>query len=119
MPAPFVWFDLAVSDNADEVCRFYAALFDWTTAPATDAAPYQAWLADGEQPWAGVLLAESATVGHWVPYVVVDDVDAAAKRAESLGATIVRDRTDGPAGTSVAIADPAGAVIALFQPSGA
>jgi predicted enzyme related to lactoylglutathione lyase len=119
MSAPFVWFDLTVSDNADEVRQFYAALFDWTTVPATGAAPYEAWLADGDQPWAGVLPAESSTSGRWLPYVVVDDVDVAAKRAESLGATVVKDRTDGPAGTSVTIADPAGALIALFQPSAA
>jgi predicted enzyme related to lactoylglutathione lyase len=48
MSAPFVWFDLTVSDNADEVRQFYAALFDWTTVPATGAAPYEAWLADGD-----------------------------------------------------------------------
>jgi predicted enzyme related to lactoylglutathione lyase len=117
MPAPFVWFDLAVSDNADEVREFYAALFDWAAVPATGAAPYQTWIVDGERPWAGVLPAETSQPSGWLPYIAVDDVDAAAKRAESLGATIVKDRTDGPAGTSVTIADPAGALIALFQPA--
>jgi predicted enzyme related to lactoylglutathione lyase len=48
--------------------------------------------------------------------VVVDDLDGAAERAVKLGATIVKGRTDGPAGTSITIADPGGAQIALFTP---
>jgi predicted enzyme related to lactoylglutathione lyase len=51
------------------------------------------------------------------PYVVVDDLDTAAKRATTLGGSIVQDRTTGPAGTSVLVTDPGGAVIALFTPA--
>jgi uncharacterized protein len=73
------------------------------------------WITDGQQPWAGIVHADAAA-GRWLPYVVVEDLDEAAKRAVVLGATVVADATAGPAGTSVTIADPGGAHLALFKP---
>src|ERR1700733_13950858 len=32
----------------------------------------------------------------WIPYVLVDDVEAATKEAKSLGASIIRDVTEVP-----------------------
>jgi predicted enzyme related to lactoylglutathione lyase len=111
-----MWFDLTAA-NVEEVRDFYAALFGWPMGASTGAQPYHSWIIDGEQPWAGVARAGEATAGRWVPYVVVDDLDHATQRAVQLGATVVKDRTTGPAGTSVTIADPAGALVALFRPS--
>ena len=54
--------------------------------------------------------------GRWLPYVVVDDLDRATEQAVTLGATVVGEASDGPAGTSVTIADPGGAHLALFKP---
>ena len=113
MSAQFMWFDVTAG-KPDEVREFYAALFDWATAPETSAGP--GWIADGAQPWAGVVETDDAAPGRWLPYVLVDDLDVAARRASSLGAAVVRDRTDGPAGTSIIIADPGGAQVALFKP---
>lgn len=113
MGAPFVWFDLTAEDGGG-VGEFYRDLFGWSVGPG--AGGYQAWITDGEQPWAGVLPAGAAPAGRWVPYVVVDDLEAAAKQAVALGGRVVQDRTTGPAGTSVLVADPGGAVLALFVP---
>jgi hypothetical protein len=116
MSVPFVWFDLTAGDGA--VAReFYADLFGWTIGPG--AGDYLGWITDGEQPWAGIIPADAATAGRWLPYVVVDDLDAAAKRAVDLGGQVVRDKTVGPAGTSVTVADPGGALVALFTPAAA
>jgi predicted enzyme related to lactoylglutathione lyase len=54
-----------------------------------------------------------------LPYVrVVDYVDAAASRAERLGATIVMRPEDIPGiARFTAIRDPLGAVLALMKPS--
>ena len=71
---------------------------------------------DGDQPWASVIEAGGATAGRWVPYVRVDDLDVAVDKATSLGATVVVDKSDGPAGTAVTIADPGGALVALWTP---
>jgi len=52
-----------------------------------------------------------------VPYVAVDDLDDAVKQATALGGTVVREKADGPAGSSVFVADPSGGVVALFTPA--
>jgi uncharacterized protein len=116
MPAPFVWFDVTVADG-DQVRGFYQELFGWTIGPA--AGDYQAWMTDGGQPWAGISPAGAVPAGRWLPYVLVADLDAAAKQAVELGGSLVQDKTVGPAGTSVTIADPGGALLALFTPAAA
>lgn len=112
-----MWFDLSVAD-AGQAHAFYAAMFGWAVAPAGDAGPYQAWITDGQQPWAGITQAAADDVG-WLPYVLVEDLDEAAKRAVSLGACVITGPADGPAGASVTIADPGGARLALFKPHAA
>jgi predicted enzyme related to lactoylglutathione lyase len=113
MAAPFVWFDLTTS--GDDVRDFYTQLFGWTIGPGMGG--YQGFVTDGEQPWAGMLPADAASAGRWIPYVVVDDLDAAAKQAIGLGGSIVRDKTVGPAGTAIVVTDPGGAAVALFTPA--
>jgi predicted enzyme related to lactoylglutathione lyase len=115
MGAPFVWFDLTTGSDGDGARDFYAELFGWTIGPGMG--DYRGFMTDSEQPWAGIIPAEASTAGRWIPYVVVDDLDVAAKRATALGGSVVRDRTTGPAGTSVLVADPSGAVVALFTPA--
>jgi predicted enzyme related to lactoylglutathione lyase len=110
-----MWFDLSAAD-AGQAREFYSALFGWAIAPAGNAGPYQAWVTDGQQPWAGIVQADTAYGAGWLPYVVVEDLDEAAKRAISLGATVVAGPADGPAGTSVTIADSGGARLVLFKP---
>jgi predicted enzyme related to lactoylglutathione lyase len=119
MTAPFVWFDLTAEDGGT-VGEFYAGLFGWQIGPG--AGDYQAWITDGDRPWAGIVPAGASPAGavpaaRWVPYVLVDDLDAAAKQAIELGGRVVRDKTTGPAGTSVIVADPGGALVALFTPA--
>ena len=114
MPSPFTWFDLSVSDD-DDVETFYTDLLGWTTAPG--AGGYRSWMVDGDQPWAGVTTGAAQGGGGWTPYVVVEDLDAATRRAVELGATVIRPATTGPGGTSVEITDPGGARLALYVPA--
>jgi predicted enzyme related to lactoylglutathione lyase len=114
--AQFMWFDLSAAD-VGPAREFYSNLLGWTVAPAEDAGRYQAWVMDGQRPWAGIAQADPAAADAWLPYVVVEDLDEATKRAVSLGATVVVGVTDGPAGASVTIADPGGARLALFKPA--
>lgn len=115
MAGKFIWFDVTAKET-EAVRSFYAELLDWPIAPVEDAGPYRGWIMDGEAPWAAVVAADDATSGRWLPYVQVDDLDAARRKATSLGATVVQDRTEGPAGTAVTIADPGGALVALWVP---
>jgi uncharacterized protein len=113
MGAPFVWFDL--TSTGEKTRDFYTRLFGWTAVAA--AGDYQGWFTDGERPWGGTVAADEAAAGRWIPYVAVDDLDAAVKQATDLGGSVIRDKTIGPGGTSVLVADPGGAAIALFTPS--
>ena len=114
MGAPFVWFDLTADEGA-KARDFYEQLLGWSfmAGPGDD----DAWMSDGEQPWAAITASGAVPAGRWVPYVTVDDLDAAAKRATRLGGSVVREATAGPAGTSVIIADPDGGLVALFTPA--
>ncbi|GIH05263.1 glyoxalase [Rhizocola hellebori] len=109
--APFMWFDLASADPG-KTAGFYGDLFGWSIADA-GVGGYRSFIG-GAQPWAGITASDDA--GQWLPYVVVDDLDQAAKQAVALGATVLAGPTEGPAGTSVRIADPGGAQLALFKP---
>lgn len=115
MGTPFVWFDLTAGDGG-QVAGFYQDLFGWQTMPG--AGDYTDWFVDDGQPWAGVAPAGTAPAGRWVPYVVVNDLDVATKKAVELGGRVVRDRTTGPAGASVLVADPGDGLVALFVPAG-
>jgi uncharacterized protein len=110
MAGSFVWFDLRTTDGK-RAQQFYERLLGWDFA-AQDEGPT---MVNGEGgPWA--LVADAADDGSsWLPYVRVDDVEAATKSAIDLGATVRQERTDGPGGTFCVIADPTGAEIALWQ----
>lgn len=114
MSVPFMWFDLRTADS-DAAAEFYRQMFRWDIADA-GVGGYQSWIGTGPQSWAGIVTAAPGTTGEWLPFVVVDDLDQATKQAVSLGATVTSEASDGPAGTSVTIADPGGAKLALFKP---
>lgn len=112
MAVPFVFFDLRTPDVAASRA-FYAHLFGWTAT----AGPMP-MLTDGGAPWAGFTPLAPGDPRHpqWVPYAPVDDLGAATERAVSLGATVVRDRTELPVGSLAVIEDPAGATVVLWEP---
>ena len=117
MPNGFMWFDVNAKDaDVAAVTDFYRAVFDGPIGPDDSDSAYMSWMMNGEQPWAAVVQADDVTTGRWVPYVHVEDLDAAVAAAEAAGGTVVIPRTPGPAGEAVTIADPAGALIALWIP---
>jgi predicted enzyme related to lactoylglutathione lyase len=52
---------------------------------------------------------------RWLPYVEVADVDRATELARGLGASILLDPREGPAGWRSVIATPAGGEIAFWR----
>jgi predicted enzyme related to lactoylglutathione lyase len=112
-----IWNDLITEDVA--VARvFYGELFDWTfeDAQERDGNDYIVARHDGIYV-AGIVSVEprqdGQNVTRWVPYVSVDDVDAAVKRSLAAGATVAVDSRDVSLGQVAAIIDPEGAVIGL------
>jgi len=51
----------------------------------------------------------------WLPYVAVANIDAATDHARSLGATVLLERREGPAGWRSVIRSSAGGEIAFWQ----
>jgi predicted enzyme related to lactoylglutathione lyase len=54
----------------------------------------------------------------WLPYVEVDEIGEATERARALGASVLLEPREGPAGWRSVVAVPAGAEIAFWQPKG-
>jgi predicted enzyme related to lactoylglutathione lyase len=54
----------------------------------------------------------------WLPYVEVDDVEAITERGRALGAAVLLEPREGPAGWRSVLASREGGEIALWQPKG-
>lgn len=52
----------------------------------------------------------------WLPYIEVDSIVAITDRARSLGATVLLEPREGPAGWRSVVATSAGAELAFWQP---
>ncbi|HEY8002019.1 MAG: VOC family protein [Vicinamibacteria bacterium] len=52
----------------------------------------------------------------WLPYVEVNEICEATERARGLGASVLLEPHEGPAGWRSAVAAPAGGEIAFWQP---
>jgi uncharacterized protein len=110
MSATFVWFHNHNAKPADST-KFYNELLGWKPS---DGPPGMTMLATDAAPFAGLGDLEGVTAG-WVPFVQVDDLDGATKRATKLGASVLKPRTRGPAGEYAVVRDPGGAAFALWQ----
>ena len=112
----FVWYDLMTTDPK-KAEPFYTRVAGWGTQPF-EGMPYTMWTRDGA-PIGGVGQVEPpGTPPHWIAYIAVPDVDAAAKQAEGLGGRTVVPGTDIPSvGRFAVLADPQGAMFAVFTPA--
>lgn len=116
----FSWCELLTTD-VEAAKSFYAALFGWSLEPATNEANedmhYHLIKADGTEV-GGIMSMPPEAQGMppgWGTYVTVDDVDAAAARAQELGASVVVPLTDIPeVGRFCVIRDPQGAVLSMI-----
>ena len=52
----------------------------------------------------------------WLPYVEVAEIHEATERARELGASVLLEPREGPAGWRSVVAAPAGAELAFWQP---
>lgn len=119
MSNPFVHVELN-SKDIGKAQAFYGKLFDWKThdLPMPDGkyTSIDVGKGTGGAMHAATLPGEHASA--WLPYVEVDDVKAATKKAVSLGGKIIKDVTEVPKmGAMSIISDPTGANLGLWQPS--
>jgi predicted enzyme related to lactoylglutathione lyase len=101
--------------NLPRACGFYTKLFGWR-AERIDVGPasYLALeLSDGIE---GGVVERDAERAVWLPYVEVPNVAEMTEQARGLGASVLLEPREGPAGWRSIVAAPAGAEVALWQP---
>jgi uncharacterized protein len=113
-----VWHE-QVSGDPERAQSFYTELLGWEVENwKPGEADYPIIKANG-QTHGGFTRAQGDGPAGWIANVVVDDVDEAAARAESLGGTIVSGPTEmAEIGRWAIIADPQGGVISAYKPEG-
>ena len=114
MMRPVVHLELHTHDLAGATA-FYGELLDWRTETVTvRSGSYQALSFGGELE--GGIVQCGAARPVWIPYAEVDDVAAMTERARGLGASVLLDPREGPAGWRSVVASGAGGEVALWQP---
>jgi predicted enzyme related to lactoylglutathione lyase len=120
-PGEFCWMELATSDQ-DSAKKFYSSLFAWAPndMPMGPAGVYTIWRLSGRDCAAGYTLdANERAQGvppHWNLYIAVENADAAANKAASLGAKVLAPAFDVfDAGRMAVIQDPTGAIFIVWQ----
>ena len=115
----FCWVDLATTDP-EAAKAFYGTLFGWDAldVPTDMGEPYTMLALDGREAAALYRLSpEQGSQPFWNCYVRVDDVDAMAARAESLGGSVLMPPMEVMEhGRMAVIQDPSGAPLSLWQP---
>lgn len=113
MSSPFVWFHNN-GKKPNETKDFLESLLDFQSSAGPGG---MTMLATGAGPFAA-LGGKEERYGdreEWIPFVAVNDVDAVTKQALGLGASLVREKSRGPAGEFTVIRDPGGAALALWK----
>lgn len=112
----FVHAELNTTD-VDKAKAFYGNLFDWKLEDMPMEGMTYTTIGVGEGTGGGMMKQMiPGAPSAWMPYVGVEDIQAATKKAKSLGATILRDVTEvkGMGWLSI-FTDPTGAMIGLWQ----
>ena len=115
MPATaLVHLELHTGD-LPSACDFYAQLCGWH--PQQIDTGCGSYLALGLGGGIGGGIVECNTERPlWLPYVAVDAIAEATEQAHRLGARVLLQPREGPAGWRSVVAAPAGAEIAFWQP---
>ena len=112
----FSWNELMTSD-VNGAKTFYAEMFNWQIEEVDPEMAYNMAKING-QDVAGIMPIPPEAAGMpamWGGYVTVDDVDASAKQAVTLGGKILLEARDIPnVGRFCVIADPQGATLSLI-----
>lgn len=121
MPAgEFCWNELMTPDTK-KAKEFYTQLLGWEAHDHDmGECTYTMFKHKGKDLMVGMMQTpkgmEKEIPPHWMGYILVEDLDASVKKAQSLGATIkVPQQPVGDFGRFAILVDPTGAHIALWQ----
>jgi uncharacterized protein len=117
MPAsrdPVVHLELHTGD-LPRACAFYGLLCGWHTE-RVDAGPGSYWALELGGGFGGGVVECETPRPLWLPYVEVADITESTELARRLGASILMEPREGPAGWRSVVATPAAGEIAFWQP---
>jgi predicted enzyme related to lactoylglutathione lyase len=111
---PVVHLELHTGDLPGAL-GFYARACGWNPERIQD--PHGSYLALdlGQRGLGGGIVEDSSARPLWLPYVEVSDIAAATDRARELGASVLLDPREGPAGWRSVVAAPAAGEVAFWQ----
>src|SRR5262245_45166599 len=101
--------------NLPSACSFATELFGWRAETVTVGASSYLALGIGHGIEGGVV-EHDTDQSLWLPYVQVPDIADASRRALGLGATVILEPREGPAGWRSVITSQTLGAIALWQP---
>jgi predicted enzyme related to lactoylglutathione lyase len=111
---PVVHLELHTQDLCG-ASAFYAGLLRWRTERIdVSRGSYHALAFGG--PLDGGIVERTAARATWLPYVEVEEIEAVTERGRRLGASVLLEPREGPAGWRSVLATSEGGRIALWQP---
>jgi len=111
---PVVHLELHTGDLG-RACDFYSQACGWQAERIAAAGRTYLALEMGNGLGGGVVECESRQP-VWLPYVQVAEISHATERARELGAAVLLEAREGPAGWRSVVATPAAGEIAFWQP---
>jgi predicted enzyme related to lactoylglutathione lyase len=111
---PVVHLELHTGD-LDEAQALYGQLCGWRAERIDCARGSYLALELGGGFGGGIVECETGRP-LWLPYVEVSEIGEATERARRLGASVLLEPREGPAGWRSVVATPAGGEVAFWQP---
>jgi predicted enzyme related to lactoylglutathione lyase len=113
-PSRVVHLELHTHDLAG-ASTFYGRLLCWRTEQIdVRCGSYQALALGGALD--GGIVECGATHARWLPYAEVEEIEAVTEHGRRLGASVLLEPREGPAGWRSVLATSEGGEIALWQP---
>ena len=115
----FCWNELVTRDTAGAE-NFYTQLLGWKAVDSGMPGMKYTLFKTGEKDVGGAMDmppdVPAEVPSHWMAYIAVDDVDAAAAKTTELGGNVLHGPQDIPSvGRFCIIQDPTGGVISLIK----
>jgi len=113
----FCWNELKTTDP-NKAKAFYSELFGWQVNEMNmGEMTYTMFLQNDKELCGMVEMPKDASMPpHWMSYIMVDDINTMAEKAEQLGAKIISPiQQVGEMGKLVLLEDPTGASISLWE----
>lgn len=114
----FVWYELMTTD-VEAAKAFYAKVMGWRARDVSLSDAAFALFSTGEAPISAVMKLPEGAAPHWVGYVGVNDIDAAADLVERHDGTVYVPPTEIPNTSRFSVfADPQTATLGMLQSIG-